>query len=59
MEWLGEAAQPRCPEDGTVLAVSDGAYRCRCGHVEPLEQAEHPGDGIGLIEFPAARGALS
>ena len=55
MDWLDASAQPRCPDDGTVLRVRDGQYRCACGHVEPLTDVERPPDDAGIIEFPSER----
>lgn len=55
MDWLDAGAQPRCPDDGTVLRVSDGQYRCACGHSEPLTDVERPPDDVGVIEFPSER----
>lgn len=44
--------EPTCPEDGTVMVIERGAYRCRgCGHTGVLPPAQHPGDGDGIIDF--------
>lgn len=53
MDYLDDAVQPQCPEDGVVMRTTATAFVCpHCGHLELIPPVERPAefDGPDLDE---------
>jgi hypothetical protein len=43
MDFLDDAAQPQCPEDGVVMRTTATAFVCpHCGHLQLFDDVEMP-----------------
>lgn len=52
MDDLDSAAQPICPACGVTMHPENDGDECReCGYRIEWPEAEHPGDGEGIIDL--------